>query len=1104
MFKRFLHILSLMVVLSGLSAYTAFAQNRTITGSVADAAGVPVMGVAIIQQGTSNGVVTDLDGLFTIQVKGTGDVTLQVTSMGYKTQTITVPASQQSVKITIYEDSEMLEETIVVGYGTQKKVNLTGAVTPVDAKELEGRSAHNLSTMLQGAVAGLNISTSSGNPGSTGTLNIRGITSINDASPLVLIDGVPGDINRVNTNDVASISVIKDASAAAVYGARGTYGVILVTTKQAESKDGKARVKYSGRFGWEEPTTSTDYETRGYWSVYTVDKFWASDAGKNYTTYTDYDMAQLLARVNDVTEHPDRPWIVEDYRNGRNQWVYYCNTDWYHELYTDRHPTLSQSISVSGGNDAVKYYLSGNYDRQVGVVKVNPDVFQKYNLRAKIDAKINKYARISNNTSFYSSTYDWVGAGDVEDSFAYASRHALASFPLKNPDGTWVYGTPMISGNYNVANGRHIIFGDGYDKNSKKRTDFSNTTQLTITPIKQLQIVGNFTYRLYQNRDMNRTYPFSWRRYPDAALESYTTGAGLNELTEKTSTYQRMSSNVYVAYEDTFKDAHHLSLTAGMNLETYHSKSVTAAGQNLLSPILNDLALVGPDASGTVVSSVNGGATSNALLGFFARVNYDFKGRYLIEVSGRYDGSSRFRKGQRWGFFPSASAGWRISEEPFFSPAKTYVNNMKLRFSFGSLGNQEVGDFDYLEKISLYEFNTSGHYSYSFGESAINGKYASLSRPVSSYLTWETAQQYDLGLDMAFFGNRLEFTGDIYMRNTLNMLIDGTKIPAVYGADAPKVNSANLTTRGYELALSWRDEFKLAGKPFGYNVKATLSDYRSYVTKYDNNPNKLLSTYYEGQRIGDIWGFEVDGLFKSDEEAKDYNANVCDIESYVTGRLTGGVLAGDLKFVDQNGDHKLSTGANTLEEHGDLVNLGNSLASLQYGFTLGFDWMGFDASVFFQGTGNHYWYPGGNITSFWGPYAYSYTTFMPRDFYTTMCWSEDNPDAYFPRPRSYSSTGGELSKTNSMYLQNLRYLRLKNLTVGYTIPQKLTRKAAIDKIRIYFTGENLCYWSPLTKVTKYVDPEAAFLRNKDDKGSARNQMYYPWQKTFMFGIDITF
>ena len=752
----------------------------------------------------------------------------------------------------------------------------------------------------------------------------------------------------------------------------------------------------------------------------------------------------------------------------------------------------------------MKYYLSGNYDRQVGVVKVNPDVFQKYNLRAKIDAKINKYARISNNTSFYSSTYDWVGAGDVEDSFAYASRHALASFPLKNPDGTWVYGTPMISGNYNVANGRHIIFGDGYDKNSKKRTDFSNTTQLTITPIKQLQIVGNFTYRLYQNRDMNRTYPFSWRRYPDAALESYTTGAGLNELTEKTSTYQRMSSNVYVAYEDTFKDAHHLSLTAGMNLETYHSKSVTAAGQNLLSPILNDLALVGPDASGTVVSSVNGGATSNALLGFFARVNYDFKGRYLIEVSGRYDGSSRFRKGQRWGFFPSASAGWRISEEPFFSPAKTYVNNMKLRFSFGSLGNQEVGDFDYLEKISLYEFNTSGHYSYSFGESAINGKYASLSRPVSSYLTWETAQQYDLGLDMAFFGNRLEFTGDIYMRNTLNMLIDGTKIPAVYGADAPKVNSANLTTRGYELALSWRDEFKLAGKPFGYNLKATVSDYRSYVTKYDNNPNKLLSTYYEGQRIGDIWGFEVDGLFKSDEEAKEYNANVCDIESYITGRLTGGVLAGDLKFVDKNGDQKLSIGSNTLEEHGDLVNLGNSLASLQYGFTLGFDWMGFDASVFFQGTGNHYWYPGGNITSFWGPYAYSYTTFMPRDFYTTMCWSEDNPDAYFPRPRSYSSTGGELSKTNSMYLQNLRYLRLKNVTVGYTIPQKLTRKAAIDKIRIYFTGENLCYWSPLTKATKYVDPEAAFLRNKDDKGSARNQMYYPWQKTFMFGIDITF
>ncbi len=1101
MFKKFLHILTLTLLLSLAGSAAAFAQTK-VSGQVVDTTGEPVVGVAVIQQGTDNGAVTDLDGMFTITVKGDEHV-LSVTSLGYKSQTVRLSQGQTSVTITLEEDNTMLEETVVVGYGTQKKVNLTGAVTAVDAKELQDRSAHNLSTMLQGSVAGLNISTSSGNPGSTGTLNIRGITSINDAEPLVLIDGVPGDLDRVNPNDVASISVIKDASAAAVYGARGTYGVILVTTKQSSSKDGKAKIVYSGRFGWEEPTTSTDYETRGYWSAYTVDKFWASDAGKNYTTYTDYDMAQLLARVNDVTEDPSRPWIVEDFRNGRNQWVYYCNTDWYHELYTDRHPTLSQAISVSGGNDAVRYYISGSYDRQVGVVKVNPDVFQKYNLRAKFDAKLNKYMRLSNNTSFYSSIYDWVGSGDVEDSFAYASRHALASFPLKNPDGSWVYGTPMINGSYNVANGRHIIFGDGIDKNTQRKSDFANTTQLTIKPIEQLSIVGNFTYRQYENRNTGRTYPIYFRRYPDAALESYSTGAGLDELSESVAVYQRLSANAYATYEDTFASAHHLTVTAGMNMETYHRKTVTASGQYLLSSELNDLNLVGPSADGSIISSVGGGATSNALLGFFARANYDYKGRYLFELSGRYDGTSRFAPGQRWGFFPSASAGWRISEEPFFSPAKSVVDNLKLRASFGSLGNQEVSDFSYLQTVSLYEFNTSGHYSYSFGEGTNNGKYASLSNPVSAFLTWETAQQYDLGLDAALLGNRLEFTGDVYIRNTVNMLVDGQKIPGVYGASAPKVNSADLTTRGYELALSWRDQFKLAGKPFGYSIKGTLSDYRTYVTRYANNPDKLLSDYYVGQRVGDIWGFVVDGLFESDEEAKDYQNNVCDIESYITGRMTGGVMAGDLKYVDLDGDKKLTTGAGTLEDPGDRKILGNSLASLQYGFNLSMDWMGFDISAFFQGTGNHYWYPTRMNMSFWGPYAYSYTSFIPRDFYTKMCWSETHTDAYFPRPRAYSSTGGQLSKVNNRYLQNLRYLRFKNLTVGYTLPAELTKKISIDKVRIYFTGENLCYWSPLKKVTEYLDPEAAFQRNSAND-SARNQMYYPWQKTYMFGIDITF
>ena len=987
----------------------------------------------------------------------------------------------------------MIDETVVVGYGTQKKVNLTGAITTVASKELENRTSHSLTNMLQGSVPGLNITTSSGTPGASGSINIRGVTSINDAEPIVVIDGAIGDLDRVNPNDVQSISVIKDAAAAAVYGARAAYGVILITTKSGSDKDGKAIVKYSGKFGWEEPTTSTDYETRGYWSVYTVDKFWQADAGKKYTTYTDYDMGQLLARVNDKTEHPDRPWVVEDVRNGKRQWVYYANTDWYHELYNDQHPVQKHSVSISGGNKAVRYFLSASYDKKVGVIKQNPDVYQKYNLRSKLDFDINKWFKMSNNTSYFASSYSFPGVGDVENAFAYAARHALAAFPLKNPDGSWVYSTPMISGNYNVANGRHIVYGNDKNFNLDKYNDFQNTTELKFTPVKQFNITANFTYRNYTTSYTNRQTKFDYRVYPGADIQYYTSGAGEDKLTENIKRYNYLSGNVFATFEDTWKDAHHLTVMAGLNAETWANKNVKALGKNLLSEDLNDLNLIAPDVDGNVLTEVAGGQNAYSLLGVFARVNYDYKGRYLFEASARYDGTSRFAAGSRWGLFPSGSLGWRISEEPFFAPAKKVVNNLKLRASYGSLGNQNVGYYAHLRTISLNYFS-----NYTFGEGSTKPKYSSLSNPVSSGLTWETTQQSNIGLDMTMFNNRLEFTAEAYIRDTKNMLTDGDALPGVFGADPPKANSADLRTKGYELSLSWRDQFNLAGHPFGYSVRATMSDFRSHITKFDNPTYTFGKSYYEGMRLGDIWGFVVDGLFATDEEAKQYTSEVLDC-SYINGRMTGGFLAGDLRFVDLDGDKVLGIGSNTVEKPGDRKILGNSLPSLQYGMTFAFDWLGFDVSAFFQGTGNHYWYPHGFNMNFWGCYSYSYVSFLQRDF-IQRCWSEENPDAYFPRPRSYSATGGELSKVNSRYLQNVRYLRFKNLTVGYTLPKKWLDKVRVDKVRIYFTGENLNYWSPLKKNCLYVDPESAFSRSSD----VDNHMSYTWQKTMMFGIDITF
>lgn len=1080
----------LMFVLLMSNITVALGQNRVLSGKVMDNLKEPLIGVSIQVAGTTMGTITSDDGTFQVNVPVEKVTTLHMSYVGYLTQKIEVKPGENNIVVYMQEDAIMLEEAVVVGYGTQKKVNLTGAITTVGSEKLENRVSHSLTNMLQGSVPGLNVTTSSGVPGSSASINVRGTTSINSSDPLVLIDGAVGDMSRVNPNDVESISVIKDASAAAVYGARAAFGVILITTKSGAEQDGKATVRYSGRLGWEAPTTSTDYEDTGYWSVYTINKFWKAENGGLYVDYTDYDMQQLLARVNDKTENPDRPWTVIDERNGRKQWVYYGNYDWWHMLYNDNRPVQQHNVSISGGNKDVKYMVSGAYNYQKGMLKENPDIYNKYNLRSKIDMRINKWANFTNNTSFYGSQYSFQGDGSVENTIAYGARHALACFPMKNPDGSWLYSTPYL--NYKVGNGRHIMLGEGSHRNVDRTNDFSNTSRLVITPIKPLSFTADFTYRLYQTRNTSRSNVLYYREYPDAELGSYATGAGANRLDESVNTRNYYSANVFANYDDTFNEVHHLSGVIGFNYETMRLKNISAYGENLSSTSLDDFNLVGQNSEGQVITGVDGSQNAYALAGFFGRINYDYAGRYLFEVSGRYDGTSRFAQGSRWGFFPSGSLGWRISEEPFFKPLSESVDNLKLRASFGSLGNQNVSSYyTYMRLVSISDFA-----AYSFGEGSSMAKYSTLSAPVSSDLTWETSQQWDLGLDLSMFGNRLNVTFDGYVRNTLNMLTDGIELPAVYGASVPDMNTADLQTRGYELAVNWRDQFSIIDSPFEYSVGFNISNYKSYITKYDNKDKTFAKTYYEGMRLGEIWGFVTDGLFATTEEAQAYAQEV-DL-SYINNRVTGGWQAGDLKFLDLDGDNVLGIGANSVDDPGDRKILGNSLPSLSYGFNASVSWYGFDASVFFQGTGNHYWYPTGQAMQFWGPYSYPYLTFLQEDFLDEV-WAEDNPDAYFTRPMAYSATSGPLSKVNDRYLQNIRYMRLKNLTVGYTVPVRLSKKIGIEQARIYFSGENLCYWSPLKKHTKYIDPEAAL-----DRSDAYNNAYYPWSKTFMFGLDITF
>lgn len=514
-----------------------------------------------------------------------------------------------------------------------------------------------------------------------------------------------------------------------------------------------------------------------------------------------------------------------------------------------------------------------------------------------------------------------------------------------------------------------------------------------------------------------------------------------------------------------------------------------ASRKNLLSETLNDLEL------GTGDMTVGGGAYQYVLFGAFFRANYSYADRYLLEVNGRYDGTSRYKKGKRFGFFPSVSGAWRVSEEAFFEPAKEMIGNLKLRASYGTLGNQLIGNST--ASANYYPYISS--LGMSLDNWIMDGQKTqtvSVPAPISNDLTWEKATTTNIGLDFSMLNNRLSFTGDLYRRDTKDMLIPGETLPAVYGATSPRQNAGDLRTQGFELTITWQDRLQLAGKPLNYDISFMLGDSKSKITKF-NNPTNLLSNHYVGKEWGEIWGYKVAGFFDSDEEAAAWTVDQSQVGSSVTtaagdwGKLRGG----DIKFVDVNGDGKINKGKNTLDDHGDLVKIGNSEPRYNYGINLGADWNNIDFSIFFQGIGKREWYPGLNADKFWGPFSRPYYSFLPKNF-SSLLWTEENKDSYFPILRGYTalSETGPLGAKNDRYLQNIGYLRLKNLVVGYTLPSSLMNKIGVDRCRFYVSGENLFTWTPFE--TDYIDPEQPIA---DSNGRT-----YPLSKTISIGLDITF
>lgn len=1072
--------------LNNLDSNQAPTKERVIRGVVSDKNDEPIIGASVAVKGTTIGGMTDLDGRFELKVPEGSVVTISF--LGFLPYEFKLD-DKSDYKIILEEDNKLLEEVVVVGYGTQKKVNLTGAVAQVSSDDLKDRPVANIGQALQGMIPNFNVTFSSGKPGAGASYNIRGNTSPNGGSPLILVDGIETNPDRINSNDIESISVLKDAASAAIYGARGAFGVILITTKSG-SKDQKPTISYSGYFSVSAPTTSTDFETRGYYSAKIADTFMMGQNGTSYTKYTDADYQALWDRRNDKTENSARPWVLTENRNGVNSYIYLANFDWYNYLYDDRKPTHDHNINISGGDKRLSYMISGRFYRQEGVQRLNQDDYTSYNMRSKLSLVLKPWLTISNNTKYFAGIETFSGYDSEYNNWRKPTLHALASFVPVNPDGTAVSHTSLTnSSSHYIMDGYNAMMQKGLSGGKKRTQEFTTKFDLDFTITNDLSAKGSFGYTKGYLRNDYRSVKVQYSQYP-GVIENEPEGNFPDSYQDVVWDQEYFVADAYANYKKAFGD-HNLEVIGGYNYEAKYYRDLKVTRKGLLTEELTDFNL----ATGEI-PELTGGRSEYAIMGLFYRAAYNYKGKYLFEANGRYDGSSRFPRGDRFGFFPSFSAAYRVSEESFFSPLRTWIDNLKIRASYGSLGNQQIGYYDFVQNI-----NTKGTMdNYTF-DRLTNPGYASVDNPVAASMTWEKVVMQNIGLDMNFLNSRLNVNLDAYIRDTKGILRPGKTLPAIYGASSPKVNANDIRTKGFELVLNWQDKVTLMGKPFSYSITGSLADYTAKYTKVDNPSNKIGDPYI-GQSVGEIWGYRIGGLFATDEEALEYTklVNMDNVaKDYVSGTSSYGdkARAGDMKYLDLNGDGVINGGNGTLGDTGDRVIIGNAQPRYSYGFNLSFNWNGIDASAFFQGIGRQHWYPGNDNLRFWGPYSRSYATFVPRNFMADV-WSEDNPDAYYPRPRGSASlsSGYSLYYTNDRYLQDLAYCRLKNLTVGYTIPASIVSKVGLTNCRIYFSGENLVTWTKLKN--KFLDPEQASAA--DDKKAN----VYPWSKTFSFGLNLTF
>src|SRR5688572_4084939 len=1051
---------------------TSHSQDNVISGKVTGTDKTPLQGVTISVVGTKTQTITNADGTYFINVPGSAtDLIFTYVNARSVTEKI---SGRKVIDVQMLTESVQLGEVVVVGYGTQKKANLTGAVDQVTSEVLENRSIPNLTQGLQGVLPNLNIRMLDGKPNQAPRFNIRGATSIGQGgNALVLIDGVEGDPAVINPNDIASVSILKDAASAAIYGARGAFGVVLITTKNPAR--GKTSITYTGNYTIKQPTQVPDFENDAYifakmFAQSTV--AWENTFPQAVNKTLKFSQAYLaeLERRSHLTGLPE---VEVDPVTG--EYVYYASTDWYEQLYKKSNSAAEHNLTISGASDRTSFLMTGRIYNQDGIFRYNSDDYRMMNFRAKGSVQVYPWLRLDNNTDYSNVRYHQpINVGEGGGIFRNIADEGHPLAPLLNPDGTLT-----ASSAYSVGD-----FYYGKNAIDMEREIFRTRVGMVAEFLnKRLRLKSDFTFQTTEIGEKRKQVPLPYSSKPGVIAYLGTTTNDIREIRQRT---QYIATNVYTEYEDNINDVHYFKALLGYNYEQSTFKGLLAQRNGLIFENATDINL----ALGTSILT-SGGWEEWAILGGFGRLNYSYKDRYLIEVNGRYDGSSKFPEDQRYGFFPSVSAGWRVSKEAFWNVSPKIISDLKIRGSYGSLGNGNIGSYVYQEQFSISQLGLILN--------GIRPQYTSRPTVLPSGLTWETSTTTNIGLDFAMLSNRLRFVGDAYIRETTDMFTLAVTPPAVFGATAPRGNYADLETKGWELTLSWNDKFTVGKKPLSYDLRFTLADNKATITKY-NNPQKRLSDYYEGMVIGEIWGYETLGIFTS---AADVTSHAS--QTMFLSTSSGLTFPGDIKLADRNKDGVVNPGAGTVNNPGDRYIIGNSSPRYMYGMNLSADWNGIFFSAFFQGVGKQDWFPSTEAGVFWGQYNRPYNK-LPK-WHLDNHWTPETPDAYLPRyvSRLANRPGGILTQAQSKYLQNVSYIRLKNIQLGYNLPLKLISKIHSTNARVYISAENIWTWSSLYKRTRDIDVENAVVSDQVFTTTNAGDGYnYSMMKGITFGLSITF